>query len=414
MRVAVAETFHPAEFVPGVGRVYREGSRNDTLTRRAGALRRRGASQVEIEAKLLALNKHCSPPLDPAEVSKIAASVARYEPGGPDPLVAAWSASEGEYESNYERFLALARQLQSARGDEVIALPLERIGELMGVHWNSVRYYRSKAVATGLLEPAGEAIPHVRAGLYRFLSSNNTLSSNKASPFVTSGLVTKPLKKAEKALVTNASSSLVTKLSPQTPDQVLRLAALGWRMFPCQPRDKNPLIKKWPELATCEAEQLQKWSARYPNSNWAVATGSRSGVWVLDVDGEEGRVLFDALFDDVPDVFEATLCVKTARGVHMYWRWPTDGTKIPSTVGKFGKGLDVRSDGGYALVPPSIHPISGAAYEWLDGRESRLIAEAPEWLTWLVSAECSKFVIPLEKDTATSFEFGWNVTERVS
>jgi len=159
-----------------------EGQRNDGLTRFAGKLRRDGASQSEIESELIAANlRRCRPPLDAAEVSAIAASVARYAVGGLDPLESAWQASEGETCSQYERFLALARALQLARPDQAIALPLQRISELMRVHWNSVSYYRSKAVARGVLKPAGEYIPHRRAGLFRFVTKN----------LVTIGLVTK-------------------------------------------------------------------------------------------------------------------------------------------------------------------------------------------------------------------------------
>jgi len=167
-----------------------DGHRNDGLCRFAGALRRKGKNQSEIEAQLLAANlRRCRPPLDLAEVSKIAASVARYPVGGPDPLLAAWQATQGAGGSNYERFRLLAAHLQEQRPGQAIALPLERIASLLGVHWNSVSYYRSKAVASGILTPAGDYIPHRRAGLYRFSETKPFVTKN----LVTSGLVTNPL-----------------------------------------------------------------------------------------------------------------------------------------------------------------------------------------------------------------------------
>jgi hypothetical protein len=70
-----------------------EGRRNDGLTRLGGALRRRGATKDVLEYQLLTENiRRCRPPLPDTEVLKIAASVARYEPGGPDPLETAWAA----------------------------------------------------------------------------------------------------------------------------------------------------------------------------------------------------------------------------------------------------------------------------------------------------------------------------------
>jgi hypothetical protein len=196
-----------------------EGRRNDGLTRLAGAMRRRGKSRSEIEYELLAANlRRCRPPLSDDEVMKIAASVARYAAGGLDPLEAAWQATQGHGGSNYERFLALAAHLQEQRPGQAVALPLERIASLLRVHWNSVGYYRSKAVASGILHPAGDYIPHRRAGLYRFSEEKPLVTSN--------GLVTKsPSYKAQNSpSYKQEDSPLVTKdnerensLAPQSP-----------------------------------------------------------------------------------------------------------------------------------------------------------------------------------------------------
>jgi hypothetical protein len=59
-----------------------EGERNGSLASMAGSMRRRGMSHEAIEAALLAENaQRCSPPLEDAEVRKIAASIARYPAG---------------------------------------------------------------------------------------------------------------------------------------------------------------------------------------------------------------------------------------------------------------------------------------------------------------------------------------------
>jgi putative DNA primase/helicase len=64
-----------------------EGQRNSTLTSLAGTMRRRGMMQEVIESALLEVNRQqCFPPLSDAEVTKIARSVIRYEPG-PSPIV---------------------------------------------------------------------------------------------------------------------------------------------------------------------------------------------------------------------------------------------------------------------------------------------------------------------------------------
>jgi len=70
-----------------------EGERDSTLTSLAGTMRRRGMDADEIAAALYAVNvNRCRPPLDSADVERIAHSVGRYDPA--DPMSS--SASEGE------------------------------------------------------------------------------------------------------------------------------------------------------------------------------------------------------------------------------------------------------------------------------------------------------------------------------
>jgi uncharacterized protein (DUF927 family) len=71
----------PAEGKAAAGDRWKEGERNDRLTSMAGAMRRRGDSREAMEAALLAENRRrCDPPLQEAEVRRIAESVASYEP----------------------------------------------------------------------------------------------------------------------------------------------------------------------------------------------------------------------------------------------------------------------------------------------------------------------------------------------
>jgi len=158
-------------------RILVEGSRNDTLFRFGCAMRRRGATQEQIERRLLHKNDaECKPPLTADEVRKITASSARYEPGGPDPLESAWNAVLNEpHPSGYEQFLALARNLQLARPGLTIALPLIRIGGLMECDWTQVRRWRKRAVSKGWLCLKERDIPHVQAALYIF--NENSVST---------------------------------------------------------------------------------------------------------------------------------------------------------------------------------------------------------------------------------------------
>jgi hypothetical protein len=169
---------------------------------------------------------------------------------------------------------------------------------------------------------------------------------------------------------------LCGSFAPDHPFGLEHLAKRRWRMFPCVPRDKTPLLKSWPARATSELATIRGWSEEHPGCNWAVACGPGSGVWVLDVDGPEGAAALDALCQEHGGEWLNTLSVRTVRGRHFYYTFPPQ-YQIRNSAGRLGPGLDVRGDGGYVLVPPSIHP-SGEQYRWHD--PGLPIASAPVWL----------------------------------
>jgi hypothetical protein len=57
-----------------------EGQRNETLMSFSGSMRDRGMGEMEILAAIVEVNKRCTPPLEADELTKIAASAAKYAP----------------------------------------------------------------------------------------------------------------------------------------------------------------------------------------------------------------------------------------------------------------------------------------------------------------------------------------------
>ena len=162
-------------------------------------------------------------------------------------------------------------------------------------------------------------------------------------------------------------------------DAALKLGARGLRVFPCWPRTKKPRFKDNLKLAAVDPAVIRRfWSDAREDSNVAIATGRASGVWVLDVDADEGGEAtlreLEAKHGPLPPTVEAI----TGNGRHLYWRWP-DNVEIRNwQVREELPGLDGRGEGGYCLAPPSIHP-SGRVYVWSVDSASTF-ALAPDWL----------------------------------
>lgn len=99
----------------------------------------------------------------------------------------------------------------------------------------------------------------------------------------------------------------------------------------------------------------------HPRGLLAIRTGAVSGTTVVDVD-PPGIETMRVLVSD--GHLPRTVAAITGRdGFHLIYGHP--GGKIMSGAGKGGAGIDIKSDGGYIVVAPSVHPTTGKAYRWL-------------------------------------------------
>lgn len=175
----------------------------------------------------------------------------------------------------------------------------------------------------------------------------------------------------------------------QTIDSALLNAALsyaenGWRVIPIAARSKKPpLVKNWPMVATCDSAIINHWWSRWPDANIGIACGAESGLFVADVDNIDAWRDLVAANGGLPRTAKQI----SARGEHYFFK---GDARIKNQVSQIAQGVDVRSEGGYIVVAPSIHP-SGSQYEWDVGPE--MLATAPEWLLQKIThRDCEKSV----------------------
>jgi hypothetical protein len=159
-------------------------------------------------------------------------------------------------------------------------------------------------------------------------------------------------------------------------DEALGYAKKSIPVFPCKPGGKEPLTSNGFKDATTDPDRIRAWWSRWPDANIAMPTGKRSGWVVVDVDPKPGG------YDSLAELHERghelplTATVRTGGGgVHHYLRCPGEaGAEIRNSAGKLGPGLDIRGEGGYVIVPPSV---TEGPYEVLHKRPP---AETPDWL----------------------------------
>lgn len=150
--------------------------------------------------------------------------------------------------------------------------------------------------------------------------------------------------------------------------------ARGWSVFPVIPGGKDPAIPWKPyqsRLAT--TDELKLWFGD-GKANIAIVTGKLSDLTVLDFDTNDAwsEGLNRKLSSDTP-------LVETSRGYHLYYRHH-EAVKNDQH-GQVLAGMDIRSEGGYVVAPPSIHQ-SGITYQWFKDRGPNEVGITclPEWV----------------------------------
>lgn len=146
----------------------------------------------------------------------------------------------------------------------------------------------------------------------------------------------------------------------------------------CPSPGKHPRTEHGLKDATAETGTIRGWWQKWPNANVGILTGADSGLVVLDVDPRHGgdKTLEELQRQHGP-LPKTISQITGGGGQHLFFRHP--GGYINSGSGKLGPGLDVKADGGYIVVAPSMH-ISGNHYTWDPATKDGGLAELPGWL----------------------------------
>lgn len=138
----------------------------------------------------------------------------------------------------------------------------------------------------------------------------------------------------------------------------------GWLVFPLKPKDKTPLTEHGFKDASADLEVVDRWWRKHPTANVGIVTGKASGLVVIDFDPRKGGDVhaFMLKHGDAVSGLRIGKVSTGGGGQHWYFRYPERGFASRKDI---VQGVDVKSDGGYVVGPPSIHP-DGGAYVWLE------------------------------------------------
>ena len=176
-------------------------------------------------------------------------------------------------------------------------------------------------------------------------------------------------------------------------------ASIGWPVFPCKPRGKQPLTQHGVSEATTDIRIIDEWWSRWPSANIGGACGvAPLNVVVVDEDidhdkgkyGDESMQEIVEQFGPLPDTWTS---LTGGGGVHHVFTF-RNPSEFKNGVG-VRDGIDVRTTGGYIILPPSIHE-SGRMYEWEASSQPNEteIAELPRFIFDLIPKRAATLPAP--------------------
>jgi Bifunctional DNA primase/polymerase, N-terminal len=141
----------------------------------------------------------------------------------------------------------------------------------------------------------------------------------------------------------------------------------GLSIHPVKSRGKEPLLNRWPEMATSDPRQIEAWQQQFPGCNYGVAASD--DVCILESDDVD--TLRDKLSRQLPQTY--TVQARPNRP-HIYFR-QTAESRAAGNLDLPGI-FEFKQRNRYVVAEGSIHP-TGAAYTCIVDAP---IVEIPAWL----------------------------------
>lgn len=149
-------------------------------------------------------------------------------------------------------------------------------------------------------------------------------------------------------------------------DETSRLALeyvdRGWSVLPVRPDEKRPYMGNWLQYTHERAtrQQVSSWFASLSGAGVGVVTGKVSGMVVLDVEADCPTPVGELLRRWPTRMWSRT----GSGGAHLFYAYPHGVGRISNRVRIF-EGADLRADGGFIVLPPTMHAC-GRRYEWVE------------------------------------------------
>lgn len=150
-------------------------------------------------------------------------------------------------------------------------------------------------------------------------------------------------------------------MTPKIDQLITEYVDSGWSILPVKPDEKRPYMANWLQYTRTRAtkDMVINWFVNLSSAGVGVVTGRISNMVVLDVEGW-CPIPIDELLKKYPTQMIAR---SGGGGYHLFYSYPQNVSRVSNRVRIF-EGADLRADGGFLVLPPTMHQ-SGRRYEWV-------------------------------------------------
>lgn len=144
-------------------------------------------------------------------------------------------------------------------------------------------------------------------------------------------------------------------------EQAIEYVNSGWSVLPVRPDEKRPYMTNWLQYTKTRAPipMVEGWFNNLAGAGVGAVTGRISNMVVLDVE-KDCPYTIEELLKKYPTQMVAK---SGGGGYHLFYQYPTNQARVSNRVRIFEKA-DLRADGGFIVLPPTMHP-SGNRYQWI-------------------------------------------------
>lgn len=186
--------------------------------------------------------------------------------------------------------------------------------------------------------------------------------------------------------------------TPSLQEHAIAYAAAGFEVVRLAPRSKKPAISHAVYSATTDQSTIRSWWDESPSAN--IGLRVPKGCILLDIDPRNGGSL-----EQIAEFGRTAMSETGGGGWHLLYRF---GRPIRGLVSGTD-GVEIKGRQQYFVAAPSVHPVTGRTYRWVDMRPP---VHLPPVAWPRVEREFSK-LLPVHSAASAGADRRWQGLERV-